>query len=232
VSQSSVREAFRRLEALSLVDSLRNRGTFVSSLTAEQVEEIYDVRLAVELLALRSNFARISPETLDDAERLLDGAESDREIAFLGEVNKRFHAAFYKNSGKLVKDILQNVYGNLTRLWVDFVKKRPSLAHHYDQSSRREHRELLNAARNGDLRRAEELLTAHVGKAREALLAHLSGRTGPERRRSRALPSDASEESPNGGRIRVSRKIDRAGSSLALRSPTDLPAPSGRKTRP
>jgi DNA-binding GntR family transcriptional regulator len=42
VSQSSVREAMRRLEALSLVTSIRNRGTFVSTLTTDQVEEMYE----------------------------------------------------------------------------------------------------------------------------------------------------------------------------------------------
>ncbi len=59
VSQSSVREALRRLEALGLANSIRNRGTFVSKLTVAQVDEMYDVRIAIECLALRKSFNQI-----------------------------------------------------------------------------------------------------------------------------------------------------------------------------
>src|SRR5437868_5837801 len=135
VSQSSVREALRRLEALSLVTSVRNRGTFVSTLTTEQVDEMYDIRIALELLALRHNFAKLTPEKQREAQELLVEMEKDPETAFfLGETHKKFHAIFYNDDErKLGRDILQNIYGNLTRLWVDFIKKKPRVAHRYEE---------------------------------------------------------------------------------------------------
>ncbi len=174
VSQSSVREALRRLEALGLATSIRNRGTFVSKLTIAQVEEMYDVRLAIECLALHKNFNDISTDALKEAERLLNEVDKDTEISFLGEANKKFHAVFFDVSGEtLICDILQNIYGNLTRLWVDFIKHKPSLARSYEDRSRSEHRELLQAAKNGDVKKAEEALTKHIIGARELLTAHL-----------------------------------------------------------
>ena len=175
VSQSSVREALRRLEALGLVVSVRNRGTFVATLTIEQVEEMYETRLAVELIALRHKFDRLSVEVLAEAERLMDEMEKDPETAFfLGDTHKKFHAVFYESADrKLGRDILQNIYGNLTRLWVDFIRNKPSVARRYEGQSRQEHRDLLQAARARDLSTAETILTRHINGARDLLVSHL-----------------------------------------------------------
>jgi DNA-binding GntR family transcriptional regulator len=175
VSQSSVREALRRLESLALVVSIRNRGTFVATLTTGQVEEMYEIRLAIELIALRHNFARLSQDSLSEAAGLLQEMEKDPETAFfLGETHKKFHAVFYDDPDrKLGRDILQNIYGNLTRLWVDFIRKKPSLARRYEGQSRQQHRDLLQAARARDLPKAEAILTQHISNARELLVSHL-----------------------------------------------------------
>ncbi len=175
VSQSSVREALRRLESLALVASIRNRGTFVATLTIDQVEEMYEIRLAIELIALRHKFAKLSDEVLAEARTLLNDMESDPETAFfLGETHKKFHAVFYDSADrKLGKDILQNIYGNLTRLWVDFIRRKPSVARGYEGESRQQHRDLLKAAQSRDLAKAEAVLTKHINTARELLVSQL-----------------------------------------------------------
>lgn len=175
VSQSSVREALRRLEPLALVVSIRNRGTFVATLTIDQVEEMYEIRLAIELLALRHKFVTLSSEALSEADALLDDMEKDPETAFfLGETHKKFHAVFYDGADrKLGKDILQNIYGNLTRLWVDLIRKKPSLARGYEAESRQQHHDLLWAAKSRDLAGAEAILTQHINHARDLLVSHL-----------------------------------------------------------
>jgi DNA-binding GntR family transcriptional regulator len=172
VSQSSVREALRRLESLALVESVRNRGTFVATLTIAQVEEMYEIRLAIELIALRHNFEKLDVE---EAAALLGEMEKDPETAFfLGETHKKFHAVFYMSPDrKLGKDILQNIYGNLTRLWVDFIRNKPSHARRYEGRSRQQHRDLLRAAKAQDLGAAEAVLTEHINSARELLISHL-----------------------------------------------------------
>jgi len=174
VSQSSVREALRRLEAASLVYSVRHRGTFVSSLSPEQVREMYAIREAIELLALRHNFERFTPERLAEARQLLDAAESDREFALFGESNKKFHAMFYESEDlPLVRDILRNIFGNLTRLWVDFTRRRPGLARRHEEESRHGHRELLSAIGARDLAAAEAALIKHLRSARDLMIEHL-----------------------------------------------------------
>lgn len=175
VSQSSVREALRRLEALSLVTSIRNRGTFVSTLSPEQVDEMYDIRIALEVLALRHNFGKLSPEKLREAQELLAEMEKNPDTSFfLGETHQRFHSIFYDHGErKLGRDILQNIYGNLTRLWVDFIRKKPRVTQRYEADSHHEHRQLLAAIKAGDLAKAEQVLTRHINRAREELVSYL-----------------------------------------------------------
>jgi DNA-binding GntR family transcriptional regulator len=193
VSQSSVREALRRLEGLALVVSVRNRGTFVTTLSSDQVDEMYDIRLAVELLAIRNSLGKISKEKISEAAAILQDIENDPETAFfLGEAHKKFHAIFFDSANrKLGNDILQSIYGNLTRLWVDFIKKKPSAARRYEEESSHEHRELLQAVESRDLAQAEAVLTRHINRARVLLVTHLRQREQDEAPEHKATPLPA-----------------------------------------
>lgn len=174
VSQSSVREALRRLEALSLVVSIRNRGAFVSGLTIEQVEELYEIRIALEVMGLRHNFAAIGTEQLNEARAILDRVDQGDEVGLLGAANRQFHAIFYESPDrKFGKDFLDLTTGNLTRAWADVVKKRPRIAHQFEMKSRREHRVLLEAVVGRDLSAAEKILEMHIASARDALVDQL-----------------------------------------------------------
>ena len=51
VSRTPVREALRALESEGLVVSLPNKGAVVRSLSAQDVYDIYDLRVRLELLA-------------------------------------------------------------------------------------------------------------------------------------------------------------------------------------
>lgn len=53
VSRTSVREAFRELEAEGLITTLPNRGPIVSIVTVEMARSIYEVRAVLEGLAVR-----------------------------------------------------------------------------------------------------------------------------------------------------------------------------------
>jgi DNA-binding GntR family transcriptional regulator len=207
VSQSSVREALRRLEGLALVTSVRNRGTFVTSLSSDQVDEMYDIRLAVELIAIRHSLPKISKENLTEAAALLENMERDPEIAFFqGEAHKRFHAIFRDSaSRKLGNDILQNIYGNLTRLWVDFIKKKPSAARRYEEEFSHEHRELLEAVTARDLAEAEAVLTRHINGARKLIVSHLRQQE-LEAPRQKTAPSPAVSPSVSSRQARTGRK--------------------------
>lgn len=72
VSRGPVREAFRRLEQLGVVEKIPYRGTFVSKLTVDDVRELHDLRAPLEGLAARLMAEEPDPPAVAQLERILE----------------------------------------------------------------------------------------------------------------------------------------------------------------
>lgn len=98
VSRGPVREALKRLEREGLVVSRRNCGSVVAALTVADIEEVYELRLAIEVLAVRHAARKRTREDLTAMASVLD------ELADLGptahparvaELDVAFHHLIY-----------------------------------------------------------------------------------------------------------------------------------------
>jgi phosphonate utilization transcriptional regulator len=113
VSRGPVREAFRGLEEQGLVRVEKNRGVFVRSISADEADDIYEVRLALEeLLLLRIATA---PACLRDSgiEALLaESAEraAAGDVARCHQLNMAFHDRLAVLAGN---DVLLDTYRRL-----------------------------------------------------------------------------------------------------------------------
>lgn len=103
VSRTPVREALRALESEGLVVSLPNKGAVVRSLSAQDIYDIYDLRVRLESLAAERAARDPGPEQLavleqaneDFAALLPSFVGDDLEIVRQVEaVNRRFHQGF------------------------------------------------------------------------------------------------------------------------------------------
>jgi DNA-binding GntR family transcriptional regulator len=178
VSQSSVREAYRKLEAQGLVKVYRNRGAFASSLTLDEIDEIYRIRSALEILALRQSAALWQQQKTAELAVLLNEIEVER-WSFFGEGNRKFHEILYFHpSRQQTQRVLESLYGNVTRFWRSLARKSPERADTYEQRSRGEHRSLFETYRNCDAPLAEELLREHIDGGRRTLLDFLGSVDG------------------------------------------------------
>lgn len=81
VSRGTLREAMRNLEQEGLLVSIAHRGTFVRSLTAKEVSDVYEVLGMVEGLAARRAAERLTPSATKELEAILDQFESVRSDA-------------------------------------------------------------------------------------------------------------------------------------------------------
>ena len=79
VSRTPLREALARLVADGLADGIPYRGIFVRQITLRQVQDIYELRIAIEGLAAMLAAERGDPQRLDTLAELL--AAMDREQA-------------------------------------------------------------------------------------------------------------------------------------------------------
>ena len=162
MSRMPVREAFRRLDAQGLVTLRPNRGAVVSGLDVEQMHEVFEMRSALEGLAIRIAVPKISERQLTALERLLDEMDDYREesAAWVSR-HRKFHEYLCSLSDRprLLKQIsaLYSLIEAPMRLWLQHIEK--------PLSARQEHQMILDAIRAGDASKAEAVC-ASTSKAR------------------------------------------------------------------
>jgi DNA-binding GntR family transcriptional regulator len=76
ISRAPLREAIQTLVREGLLVSITNRGAFVRTYSEDELEDLYELRVAIELHALSLVARRASPEQLTDLDALLDETDS------------------------------------------------------------------------------------------------------------------------------------------------------------
>jgi len=164
VSRMPIREALRLLEAEGFADCPANRSARVLPLSRADLEDIFDLRLATECLALRLALPHLTNATLAEAEALHRDMES-ADIGDLGRLNGEFHRLLYGPCGRprLLSTIAQLGAAADRYLRVTLVSLN------YDRKSHAEHAALLEFCGQRDEERAVACLADHIREAKEAL---------------------------------------------------------------
>ena len=165
VSRVPVREALRQLETEGLVTTELHKGAFVSSRTLEEIEEMLDVRIALETRALKLAIPNLTREILARARKILDIYDRSDEPQQWRDLNLSFHITLYTACGrprlvKMIEDV-QLMNSHFMRTYISATVGRTG--------AQAEHREILDACAAGDSRRALRLLETHIEHTRTAL---------------------------------------------------------------
>ena len=173
VSRIPVREALRQLEAEGLVTFNPHRGAVVSTLSLEEIQELFELRADIECDLLRRAVPRMNAEQLDRAIEVLDefdDALAAEESARWGPLNWQFHAALYAPANRtLTMGVLQKLHQHSDRYF-----RMQVLIAHGGPTASREHRAIVDAVSRGEIDSAAALLRAHILGAGRSLL-HLLG---------------------------------------------------------
>ena len=101
VSRGPVRDALRLLEAQGLVES-RRRGFFVVGLTQRDIEDLYELREAIEVVAATRAVRLATPEQLESGRaivrEMMTAADRSHAREF-AQADLRFHALLYEMGG-------------------------------------------------------------------------------------------------------------------------------------
>ena len=167
VSHVPIREAFARLEAEGLVTIRPRRGAIVSELDSSEIEELNEMRAALECCALRVAIPNMKRRDYDKARAVLQ--RIDDEPSRWAELNSEFHATLYKsaNRPRLCAEIL-TLQRNVERYVNHEVKVTNNL-----QASQAEHRQLLALVVEGKSDEACQLLANHILEPGQLLVASL-----------------------------------------------------------
>jgi DNA-binding GntR family transcriptional regulator len=173
LSRTPVREALTRLAAEGLVELEAHRGARVTRFSAEDLDGIFAVRLALEPQATARAAEHVTPadlEALDDLARRMQelGAPGpDQDLDALVDLNRDFHARLLELAhAPALAAALANVVHTpvVTRTFhtYDADSLARSLAHHA---------EIVAALRVGDGDWAGAVMRCHLGNARAVMVA-------------------------------------------------------------
>jgi DNA-binding GntR family transcriptional regulator len=161
LGRTPVREALRALARERLVEVYPRRGMFVSGIDVGDLAGLSEVRAALE-----SHAAALAAERATDEDRAKIGtllAELNDAGGELGErtlmdLDQRIHRHVYRcTHNPFLAATLDEYYVLTLRIWflaLDRVGRLENAVH--------EHRELLEAIRDGDPGRAEQTMRQHV----------------------------------------------------------------------
>ena len=178
VSRVPLREAIRQLEAEGLVTSELHKGTVVSSLSLDEIEELFEIRVRMETWLFEAAIPRMTDADFKLAEQITEEALRSGNVENWGELNWRFHEALYKPSGKRIAlRLLRTVHDNANRYINLQIAVAQDVAHELA-----DHQMLISFARLGDIRRGVDTLRAHIQRVSRNLIVSLAeGRDGKVR---------------------------------------------------
>ena len=185
VSRIPVREALRQLEAEGLVTFNPHRGAVVSTLSLNEIEELFELRAMIELDLLHRSLPRIGAEDVARAKEILDEYESalrNGDVASWGEMNWQFHSTLFAPADRpFTLGVAQKLHQQCDR----YLRMQLALTHG-ELRANAEHRAILAAVRKKNTTRARDLLREHILGAGRALCDFLRHEREPQARRGRA----------------------------------------------
>ena len=178
VSHMPVREALRELQGEGLVQIEPNRGARVRSIDSSFVENLFEIRTALEVMLVRRAAARCTPLDIAELQAIEDTLEQcivAGDHALLVAENRRFHQAINRCAANA--DALPLVDKHWTLL--------AALWRHYGYGQDRftgvanDHQNLIQALAAHDQEAAAMIMGSHATKAKLALLARIRAQAVP-----------------------------------------------------
>ena len=160
VSTTPVREAFGLLQSEGLVQIDTHRGVTVFLPTIQDLVEHYDIRMALEMLAVEKAAEHFQAQDAHPLAALLDEMHATSDAALYVERNHRFHVSLYRLSGRsrLVAMIEELRTASNAYLHLYAAADVPRDAQRLDK----EHREILAACQANDPVRAATAMRQHL----------------------------------------------------------------------
>ena len=172
ISRTPLREALRKLERDGLVEYVLRRGVVVRAFTIADVEEIYTIRNALEMLTLPAIIEKATAEDIAGLRarlREMDDVLAIGDIETLSPLARAFHTALTRLSRQ--NRILRVIEGQ-----DEFITRFSSMAIRQENrrsSAHEEHHRLVDMIEQRDLAGFEALMRSHIERSKQNCLAAL-----------------------------------------------------------
>jgi DNA-binding GntR family transcriptional regulator len=173
VSRIPIREALRQLEAEGLVVFNPHRGAVVSSLSVDEIDELFELRAQIESDLVRRAVTHTKAEDISRAKEILKAYEAafrSAEVTEWGKLNWEFHSTLYAPADRpFTMAIIQRLHQQSDR----YLRMQLVLTHGESRAID-EHRAILAAVTAGDTKLASSLMRQHILGAGRQLVRFVS----------------------------------------------------------
>ena len=178
-SRTPIREALIMLEREGLVQGSPNRGSTVRRYDRGDLEDLYNIRAALEGHSAREAASRIDHQAIEELRESCDRFKAIRsarrvDVAALADENMVFHDIILRAAGS---ERLARMVGEVTAL-PSIHKSYAAYTAEHRGIVEQAHREITSALRAGDANAAADLMHAHVIWARDRALEYFDRTSG------------------------------------------------------
>ena len=169
VSRIPVKEALVKLESEGFIIMHANSVAKVGALSQAELVELYDIRIALECLALKYAIPKLTTDHYLKLERTLCEADITNDSVKLGELNQVFHLGLYEPSRRhRLLSMLKQTHRHTDRYLRVAYAMLP-----YQRPSSEEHWEILKTCQDDDAAKAINLLNKHLSSVKQQIAEYL-----------------------------------------------------------
>lgn len=173
VSRTPVREAIRKLELEGLVLMVPRKGAEVADITQQDLEDVLEVRAALEELAVKNACDNITEEQIQELKKAaadFKEALEGTDLIACAEADMRFHEIIYAatNNRRLIQ-ILNNLKEQMYRYRMEYLKDKRTY-----KVLLEEHDTIRRALKKHDKVKAGNAIKSHIENQKKSILTSLS----------------------------------------------------------
>lgn len=172
VSRTPVREAIRKLELEGLVMTIPRRGAVVADITKSDLEDVLEVRSALEELAVTKACAKITAEQLEQLRRASEhfiACTKKNDLIASAQADAAFHEIISEATGnRRLIQILNNLREQIYRYRLENLKDKSSYP-----DLIRQHQMICDALEAHSVEQARMAIRLHIEKQRISIVENL-----------------------------------------------------------
>lgn len=180
VSRGPLREALRTLQLEGLIETYPGRGSFVTSFSVRDIEELYSLRCVLEKEAVNRVIREASERDIRELRQITEAmmdAASDGELSKVIKLDLRFHQALWRVADhRLLEETLDGLLSQIrmylhvhTLLYEDLAR---GVA---------DHELLMTAIEDRDAERAIAYMEKHLDEAAEVVASWARAQAASDR---------------------------------------------------
>ena len=171
ISRTPVREALLELSNRGLFTFLPRKGVVVTSYTARQVEDLFELRRVIELAVIEKVSMAYPHCDISKVEKILHGQreisyKKDPPIQLYLQCDRMFHVKLAELGGnQRFIDVLENIRDIFELVAIKALNKEERW-----EEVLSEHEEILKAVKKGNISEAKRAVEYHLHRSEEAVL--------------------------------------------------------------